>query len=221
MAPSASGASTSLTDLKGIVKESLRELLHEEPALFASRTDRRPPGSSGEDAPGGKYRSREVLCPGLGYLGARGRPRGGGATLGRRAFNLGARGRPRGGVLLAWRFVSCWRDERIYSPTGEGLGAMPDAGSVDRLGLGMTGGGGVEDGGEGVAAISGGGGGSDGAVEARRAPRRVPQANPSSSVRVFPPSPTSWCHGSCGESTWIWRSYSGITSRLNGVRPPS
>ena len=101
--PSASGESPrSLTDLKGIVKESLRELLHEEPALFASRTDHRPPGSSGEDAPG-----------------------------------------------------------------GEGLGAMPDAGSVDRLGLGMTGGGGVEDGGEGVAAIAGGGGGSDGAVDAR------------------------------------------------------
>ena len=75
--PSASGESPrSLTDLKGIVKESLRELLHEEPALFASRTDRRPPGSSGEDAAGGKYRSREVLCPGLEYLGLGGRAKG-------------------------------------------------------------------------------------------------------------------------------------------------
>ena len=55
---STSGTSPSLTDLKGIVKESLRELLHDEPVLFSRRTERRPPGSSGEDAPGGKYRCR-------------------------------------------------------------------------------------------------------------------------------------------------------------------
>ena len=49
--PSTSGTSPSLTDLKGIV---MRELLRDEPALFARKTGRGPPGSSGGDAPGGK-----------------------------------------------------------------------------------------------------------------------------------------------------------------------
>ena len=44
---------------------------------------------------------------------------------------------------------------------------MPDVGSVDWLGLGVTGGGDVGDGGEGVTATAGGGGGSDGAVDAQ------------------------------------------------------
>ena len=52
--PSTSGTSPSLTDLKGIVKDSLRELLRDEPALFARKTGHGPPGSSGGDAPGGK-----------------------------------------------------------------------------------------------------------------------------------------------------------------------
>ena len=41
----------SLTDLKGILKDSLRELFHDEPALFARGADREPQGG---DATGGK-----------------------------------------------------------------------------------------------------------------------------------------------------------------------
>ena len=69
--PSTSGTSPSLTDLKGIVKDSLRELLRDEPSLFARKTGRGSPGSSGGDAPGGKYHNRslgDVLVPVDGHV---------------------------------------------------------------------------------------------------------------------------------------------------------
>ena len=51
--PSKGGTSPSPTDLKAIVKDSLRELLRDEPALFARKSERGPTGTSGGDAPGG------------------------------------------------------------------------------------------------------------------------------------------------------------------------
>ena len=53
--PSNGGTSPSPTDLKAIVKNSLRELLRDEPALFARKSERGPTGTAGGDAPGGEY----------------------------------------------------------------------------------------------------------------------------------------------------------------------
>ena len=77
-----------------------------------------------------------------------------------RAAHLGARGRPRGGGAVVVGGLSGRRDELIYLPIGEGLGGMPAAGSVDRLGLRVTGHGDGEGGGEGEGGDEGGG--SDG-----------------------------------------------------------
>ena len=52
----------------------------------------------------------------------------------------------------------------------------------------------------------------------KRVLRREWPANPLSSVKVCPPCLTNWCCGYCGGSTSIWRSYSGITWRLNSAR---
>ena len=166
--PSKGGTSPSPTDLKAIVKDSLRELLRDEPALFARKSERGPTGTSGGDAPGGKYhdcsqersvsQSRPPRRPWTATW------RGCAVEAQRRAFHLSARGRPRGGGVLAgleadlmvslppWRPWTaarrgcCWhlpisgrRDGSISPLTGSGLGAMPGAESVDRLGLKVTG----------------------------------------------------------------------------------
>ena len=80
-----------------------------------------------------------------------------------RAAHLGARGRPRGGGAVVVGGLSGRRDELIYLPIGERLGGMPAAGSVDRLGLRVTGDGDGEGGGEGEGGDEGGG--SDGTTD--------------------------------------------------------
>ena len=192
--PSKGGTSPSPTDLKVIVNDSLRELLRDEPALFARKSERGPTGTSGGDAPGGKYhdcsqeRSVSQSRPPRRPLTATWR--GCAVEAQRRAFHLSARGRPRGGGVLAgleadlmaslppWRPWTaarrgcCWhlpisgrRDGSISPLTGSGLGAMPGA---ERLGLKVTGADDPEGGGGGDANVGGetGGVGTTAAREA-------------------------------------------------------
>ena len=101
--PSKGGTSPSPTDLKAIVKDSLRELLRDEPALFARRSERGPTGTSGGDAPGGKYhdcsqeRSVSQSRPPRRPWTATWR----GCAVEAQRRGLSARGRPRGGDVVA------------------------------------------------------------------------------------------------------------------------
>lgn len=141
---SAVGTSTSsMSDLKGLIKESLHELLQDEPTLF-SRASAKAPGNTERGAHGGKFSYYSgtyvpfcsVLLLVVPYTSA---PVGGhvaavDGTVGELAYSAE---------------VMC----RCLS-AGDELGALPDPESVRQLGLNVVGEGG--DSGGGVVGDSGG-----------------------------------------------------------------
>ena len=108
--PDGMSSSPSVTDLKDLIKDSLRELLQDEPALFsqASRGSRVASTESHMEVSFAVFATRTVFFlsvvdggprsagRGVGYgpllLGARGRPRGGGGRQDGRVGRIGGRG---------------------------------------------------------------------------------------------------------------------------------